>query len=34
VGSCRVLDLDAAHMCMISKPMELAMILNGIAASA
>jgi pimeloyl-ACP methyl ester carboxylesterase len=34
VGPCRVLDLDAAHMCMISKPMELAMIVNGIAAAA
>jgi pimeloyl-ACP methyl ester carboxylesterase len=34
VGSCRMMDLDAAHMCMISKPMELAMVLNAIAAAA
>ena len=33
VGDCPVVDLDAGHMCMISKPMELAMILNGIAAT-
>ena len=29
-----MMDLDAAHMCMISKPMELAMVLNGISAAA
>ena len=34
VGECTVVDLDAAHMCMISKPQELARLLNGIAASA
>jgi len=34
VGGCTMIDLDAAHMCMISKPMELAMVINGIAARA
>ncbi len=33
VGDCEVVDVDAAHMCMISRPAELARILNGIAAS-
>jgi pimeloyl-ACP methyl ester carboxylesterase len=32
VGDCKVIDLDAAHMCMISKPAELAAIVNNIAA--
>jgi pimeloyl-ACP methyl ester carboxylesterase len=31
VGDCDVIDLDAAHMCMISQPRELAAILNEIA---
>jgi len=31
VGGCKVIDLDAGHMCMISKPVELAQILNDIA---
>ncbi len=30
-GQCEIVDLDAAHMCMISKPRELAEILNGLA---
>jgi pimeloyl-ACP methyl ester carboxylesterase len=34
VGGCDVIDLDAGHMCMISKPIELAHILNDIAANA
>ena len=34
VGDCPVIDLDAAHMCMISKPRELAAIINRIAAAA
>jgi pimeloyl-ACP methyl ester carboxylesterase len=33
VGDCPVLDLDAAHMAMISRPSELARMLNGIAAA-
>ncbi len=33
VGDCRVLDLDAAHMAMISQPSELARMLNDIAAA-
>jgi pimeloyl-ACP methyl ester carboxylesterase len=33
-GGCTMVDLDAGHMCMISKPMELAMVINGIAAAA
>ena len=33
-GAVGVVDLDAAHMCMISQPEALAQILNGIAASA
>jgi pimeloyl-ACP methyl ester carboxylesterase len=32
VGDCEVVDLDAAHMCMISQPAALAAILDGIAA--
>jgi pimeloyl-ACP methyl ester carboxylesterase len=32
VGNCRMIDLDAAHMCMISKPDELARIFSDIAA--
>jgi hypothetical protein len=32
VGRCDVIDLDAGHMCMISRPAELAGILNDIAA--
>ena len=31
VGGCRVIDFDAGHMCMISKPGELAAIIGGIA---
>jgi pimeloyl-ACP methyl ester carboxylesterase len=31
-GGCDVVDIDAAHMCMISKPSETAAILNEIAA--
>ena len=30
-GGCDVVDIDAAHMCMISKPKETAAILNEIA---
>jgi pimeloyl-ACP methyl ester carboxylesterase len=29
-GDCDVIDLDAAHMCMISRPRELAAIVNNI----
>ena len=32
VGDCTVVDLDAAHMCMISQPAALAALLDGIAA--
>jgi pimeloyl-ACP methyl ester carboxylesterase len=32
VGHCDVIDLDAGHMCMISKPRELAAIVSDIAA--
>ena len=32
VGDCEVVDIDAAHMAMISQPEALAQILNGIAA--
>jgi pimeloyl-ACP methyl ester carboxylesterase len=31
VGHCPVVDLDAGHMCMVSRPAELAEILNGVA---
>jgi len=31
VDGCDVIDIDAAHMCMISKPGELAAIINDIA---
>jgi pimeloyl-ACP methyl ester carboxylesterase len=34
VGDCDVIDLDAGHMCMISKPAELARILSEIASKA
>jgi len=34
VGQCDLVDLDAGHMCMISRPSELGAILNGIAATA
>ena len=34
VGDCHVIDLDAGHMCMISKPGELAAIFSGIAKTA
>jgi len=34
VRPCAMVDIDAAHMCMISKPRELAAIINGIAAGA
>jgi hypothetical protein len=30
-GDCDVVDLDAGHMCMISRPRELAAIITGIA---
>ncbi|MET0160936.1 MAG: alpha/beta hydrolase [Acidimicrobiales bacterium] len=33
VGDCPVVDLEAAHMAMISQPSELARILNGKAAA-
>ena len=33
-GDCNVIEFDAAHMCMISKPRELGAILDEIAASA
>jgi pimeloyl-ACP methyl ester carboxylesterase len=33
VGNCPVVDLDAGHMCMISKPEELARTVNEAAAS-
>ena len=33
VGNCPVVDLDAGHMCMVSRPDELASIVNGIATS-
>ena len=33
VGDCPVVDVDAGHMCMVSRPAELAGILNGIAAA-
>jgi len=33
VGHCEVIDLDAAHMAMISQPSGLARILNGIVAA-
>jgi pimeloyl-ACP methyl ester carboxylesterase len=33
VGHCEVVDFNAAHMCMISKPEELASLLNGIASA-
>jgi pimeloyl-ACP methyl ester carboxylesterase len=33
VGDCDVVDFDAAHMCMISKPRELANLVNGIASA-
>ncbi|HEY2427826.1 MAG TPA: alpha/beta hydrolase [Acidimicrobiales bacterium] len=31
VGGCRVVELNAAHMAMISRPAELAAILDGVA---
>lgn len=31
VGDCHVVDLDAGHMAMISRPVELAAVLDGIA---
>lgn len=33
VGDCRVIDFDAGHMCMVSRPAVLARILNDIAAT-
>jgi pimeloyl-ACP methyl ester carboxylesterase len=30
-GECEIIDLDTGHMCMISKPKELAGMLDGIA---
>jgi len=33
-GECEMIDLDAGHMCMISKPRELAAIVDGIAQAA
>lgn len=32
VGDCPVIDMDAGHMCMVSRPEALAGILNGLAA--
>ena len=32
VGGCRTVDLDAAHMCMITRPAELAAVLDAVAA--
>ncbi|HXW33317.1 MAG TPA: alpha/beta hydrolase [Acidimicrobiales bacterium] len=32
-GNCEIIDMDAGHMCMISKPAELATLLNELAAS-
>jgi pimeloyl-ACP methyl ester carboxylesterase len=32
VGDCRVIDLDAGHMCMVSQPHALAVVVNRIAA--
>jgi hypothetical protein len=32
VGGCEVVDIDAGHMCMVSRPAELAGILNRISA--
>jgi len=32
VGDCSVIDLDAGHMCMVSKPEQTASILDRIAA--
>ena len=34
IAGAEVVDLDAAHMCMISRPAELARLLDGIAAAA
>ena len=34
VGDCRVIDFDAGHMCMVSRPAALGRILNDIAANA
>ena len=31
VGDCRVVDIDAAHMCMISQPKALASLLSAVA---
>jgi hypothetical protein len=31
-GDCRLIDLDAGHMCMISAPQPLAHVINSIAA--
>jgi hypothetical protein len=31
VGNCPVVDIDAGHMCMISKPGTLAALLDGFA---
>jgi hypothetical protein len=33
VDKCPVIDIDAGHMCMISKPRQLATIIDGIAGS-
>ncbi len=33
VGDCPLVDLDAGHMCMVSRPTELAEILNRVAAT-
>ena len=30
VGDCRVIDLDAGHMCMVSQPDQLASLLNDL----
>ena len=34
VGDCPVVDLGAGHMCMVSRPAELASLLNDVAATA
>jgi pimeloyl-ACP methyl ester carboxylesterase len=34
LAPCDVVDLDTGHMCMVSRPAELAALLDGIAATA
>jgi pimeloyl-ACP methyl ester carboxylesterase len=33
VGHCEIVDLDAGHMCMVSRPREVAEILNEVAST-